>query len=120
MSEGFTKIKELDQSMGQQNPGKIEEIVEEASQSSAPLPTPEYAMHKSADKTKLIVKICVPKLGTGRDLMLDVGEDRIVFESKLPALFLDIFVPMALDGSKTIAEFCTGTSILTLNIPILK
>jgi hypothetical protein len=77
-------------------------------------------MHKSIDKTKLIVKISAPKLETGRNLMLDVGEDRIVFESKNPPLFLDIFVPLSLDGSKTNAEFCTGTSILTLDIPILK
>jgi len=77
-------------------------------------------MHKSADKTTLNVKINLPNVITGRHLILDVGEDRIVLESKSPAFFLDVFVPISLDGSKTIAVFCSETSVLTLNIPIIE
>ena len=86
---------------------------------------PEFTIFKDpadADNPDyLSVKIELPEICSKKDIMLDVGEDRLICEaiSLNHKYMLDIFLPYRLDEEECAAQFCKESSVLSIKIPVL-
>ncbi|XP_049764864.1 PIH1 domain-containing protein 1-like [Schistocerca cancellata] len=82
---------------------------------------PEYRIVREpaeGEPQLLIATFVLPDVLSAREIALDVGEDRIVFESRKRNYLLDIFIPYTVDQEKTIAEFEPSSRVLTLKMPV--
>ena len=52
-------------------------------------------------------------------LLLDMGEDRIVLNTRSGIYFLDIFLPYNLNQDECGAQFDKKTKILTITMPVV-
>ena len=77
---------------------------------------PKFAMFKDVRANKFTAKIQLPELTSGRDVVLDVGEDRLVVSAD--KYLLDIFLPLKLDGARTQARFLRDKRVLEVETPI--
>ena len=70
---------------------------------------------------KLVANIELPGINTKKDILLDIGEDRLVCEAKnnTQHYILDIFLPYRLNQEQCEAKFIKDQSSLTLEIYIL-
>ena len=55
-----------------------------------------------------------------RELLVEVGEDRIVVEARKCGHLLDVFVPFDIDRDAAGAEFHRDKQVLTLTMPLVK
>jgi len=68
----------------------------------------------------LTVQVHIKDASTGKTLLLDVGEDRLVIRSaKKSGSLLDIFLPYSVDQDGTCAHFDTNTQILSVELPVI-
>jgi hypothetical protein len=51
---------------------------------------------------------------------LDIGEDRIVLNTRSGIYFLDIFLPFNLNQDECGAQFDKKTQVLTITMPVVK
>merc|ERR1719422_2865967 len=54
------------------------------------------------------------------NMLVEVGEDRIVVEARKCGYLLDVFVPFEIDQDAVGAEFHRDKQVLTLTMPLLK
>ncbi|XP_058230053.1 PIH1 domain-containing protein 1 isoform X5 [Hemibagrus wyckioides] len=67
----------------------------------------------------LIAEVQLPGVASGRSLLLDVGEDRLVLNTR-PSLFhLDIFLPFLINQENSGAQYNTDTQVLTVTMPVI-
>lgn len=66
----------------------------------------------------LVAEISLPHVKMASTLSVDVGEDRIVLETRSNKYYLDIFLPYLLIQEDCVAQFNRKTRILTLTIPV--
>ena len=78
---------------------------------------PEFTLLRDTRTDKLSAKVKVPGTKAGRELTLDAGEDRLILDSD--NFFLDIFLPLRLDGSKTYARFIRDQQVLSVEMTIV-
>jgi hypothetical protein len=61
----------------------------------------------------------LPGVRSGRDLTLDIGEDRLVVEARRSNLLLDIFLPYSLQQEAATAVFHTPSATLQIRMPLV-
>lgn len=73
------------------------------------------------DPEFLVAQVFVKDVTTGKNLTLDVGEDRLILRSqKKPGSLLDIFLPYSVDEKNTVAQFNKFSKILSVTMPVLQ
>ncbi|KAI4461012.1 hypothetical protein MML48_5g00012902 [Holotrichia oblita] len=93
-------------------------IIEEIS-NSVNNDVPKYILYKKNDEKDLFyADVKLPKVTSSRELTLDVGEDRIILESKAKRYLLDIFIPVNVYPDKIRSFFNTVSKILTVEMRI--
>ena len=118
---GLSKIQEFNTvasksgPSGSKNPLVVE--LEEATKPKDKKKQPEFTLYKNNKVNRLSAEIKLPGVISGRDLFLDVGEDRLVLNSR--NYELDIFIPIKLDGARTEARFVKDNQILSIDTPII-
>jgi len=82
---------------------------------------PLYKIEKNSVVNATEVTVCVylPGVFTLNQITLNLGEDRILVETKTGNYELDIFVPIKMNYTKSEAWFLSDTNILNVKIPIL-
>ncbi|XP_050393907.1 PIH1 domain-containing protein 1 isoform X2 [Patella vulgata] len=66
----------------------------------------------------LVAEIHLPQVKTSQTLSLDVGEDRIVLETRSNVYDLDIYLPFNIEQDECGAQFDRKTKILTITMPV--
>ncbi|XP_022291151.2 PIH1 domain-containing protein 1-like [Crassostrea virginica] len=66
----------------------------------------------------LVAEISLPHVKMASTLSVDVGEDRIVLETRSNKYYLDIYLPYLLVQEDCLAQFNRKTRILTLTMPV--
>jgi len=89
-----------------------------------PEQTPKFILTKepkeSDDPDFLVAEVELPGVRSVRELLVEVGEDRIVVEARKCGYLLDVFVPFEVDQDAVGAEFHRDKQVLTLTMPLLK
>ncbi|XP_067009708.2 PIH1 domain-containing protein 1 [Anabrus simplex] len=83
---------------------------------------PEYRVWQQpaeGDPQLLVAELKMEEVLGARELSLDVGEDRIIVESRRHGYLLDVFVPHSIDQENTSAHFNRDSRILTVTMPVL-
>jgi len=68
--------------------------------------------------THLGLTVNLPGVRSGREITLDVGEDRVVVGSRRPPYLLDIFLPYCLQPGLTQANFVTEQNKLEIRLSV--
>ncbi|XP_046664218.1 PIH1 domain-containing protein 1-like [Homalodisca vitripennis] len=72
------------------------------------------------DPQLLTVQVHVKEASSGKNLLLDVGEDRLVLRSaKRTGSLLDIFLPYSVDQDHTCAHFDLESQVLSVELPVI-
>ena len=86
---------------------------------------PQYKLFKvpanSETPHTLRVEILVPGVKSKREITLDLGEDRIVFEARKAGYLLDIFLPFNVDlnaNESLQAQFSAAEERLNMSVPL--
>ncbi|XP_048765191.1 PIH1 domain-containing protein 1-like [Ostrea edulis] len=66
----------------------------------------------------LVAEISLPHVKMANTLTVDVGEDRIVLETRSNKYYLDVYLPFMLIQEDCVAQFNRKTRILTLTLPV--
>ncbi|XP_062566977.1 PIH1 domain-containing protein 1-like [Saccostrea cucullata] len=66
----------------------------------------------------LVAEISLPHVKMANTLTIDVGEDRLVLETRSNKYYLDIYLPYLLVQEDCVAQFNRKTRILTLTLPV--
>ncbi|XP_061176430.1 PIH1 domain-containing protein 1-like [Saccostrea echinata] len=66
----------------------------------------------------LVAEISLPHVKMANTLTIDVGEDRLVLETRSNKYYLDIYLPYLLIQEDCVAQFNRKTRILTLTLPV--
>ncbi|KAJ8967486.1 hypothetical protein NQ314_002800, partial [Rhamnusium bicolor] len=125
--------REIDQKMGrsgetsllqditgtdEENKRKV--VIETLSSNENATREPEYRMYKRKDgQNCLIAEFKLPDIISAKEVTLDVGEDRILLESKSKGYFLDIFIPYIVKQKNCTSSFQKSTKILTVTMPLV-
>jgi len=97
-------------------------IIQELDSQKAQTKSPKFKLIREPpgqDKCPdfIIAEIQLPLVKCTREITLDLGEDRIILESR-PAYSLDIFLPLYINQEEVSAEFHRDNKILTITMPI--
>jgi len=55
-----------------------------------------------------------------KDVNVEIGEDRVIVESRRSGEVLDVFLPLILNPDKVSAQFSTSSHILHFIVPLVK
>jgi len=82
---------------------------------------PKYRIMKDPinSPVQLKCRIVLPGVNSAKDVVLDVGEDRLVVTCSKTRHLLDIFLPHTLDADNASASFVIEEHVLNINIPLL-
>ncbi|XP_021354061.1 PIH1 domain-containing protein 1-like [Mizuhopecten yessoensis] len=83
--------------------------------------TPEYRIVQDpvdGHPDYLVAEINLPKVKTVNSVTLDIGEDRILLETRSNVYYLDIYLPFFLLQDECGAQFNRKTRILTITMPV--
>ena len=64
-------------------------------------------------------EVKLPGINSVKDILLDVGEDRIVVTAVKTKHLLDVFLPVNMDSNKASANFVIDDHTLNLSVPIV-
>ncbi|XP_054263845.1 PIH1 domain-containing protein 1-like [Macrosteles quadrilineatus] len=67
----------------------------------------------------LTVQVHIKDASSGKKLLLDVGEDRLVLRSAKSGSLLDIFLPYSVDQDGTCAHFDITNQVLSVELPVI-
>ncbi|XP_076445788.1 PIH1 domain-containing protein 1-like [Babylonia areolata] len=84
-------------------------------------PEPKFSLVKEPAEGHpefLVAEIHLPLVKTAQAVSLDVGEDRILLETRSNVYHLDIYLPYNLVQEEVGAQFDRSTKILTLTMPV--
>lgn len=108
---------------GRKTTGLIQEVEEsdrkEIEKKRAP--EPKFSIMKEPAEGHpefLVAEIHLPQVKTAQTITLDVGEDRILLETRSNVYHLDIYLPYNLVQEEVGAQFDRCTKILTLTMPV--
>lgn len=83
--------------------------------------TPEYRIVQDPAEGHpefLVAEINLPKVKTVNSVTLDIGEDRILLETRSNVYYLDIYLPFYLVQNECGSQFNRKTRILTITMPV--
>ncbi|CAG9840560.1 unnamed protein product [Diabrotica balteata] len=105
--------------VGDQNLPK-KNLIETLSSTENVVREPVYRMYKKKDgQNCLYGEFKLPDVISIKELTLDVGEDRILLESKTRGYLLDVFIPYIVKQKTCSADFNKSTKILTVTMPLV-
>jgi hypothetical protein len=67
----------------------------------------------------LVAEIELPKIISAKSLTLDIGEDRILLNTRSGIYFLDIYLPFSFNQEECGSQFDKQTKILSITIPVI-
>ena len=86
--------------------------------------TPKFMLTKEPKESDnpdfLVAEVELPGVRSAREMLVEVGEDRIVVEARKCGYLLDVFVPFNIDQDAAGAEFHRDKQVLTLTMPLIK
>ena len=86
--------------------------------------TPEFKLTKEPKESDtpdfLVAEVELPGVRSCRELLVELGEDRIVVEARKRGYLLDVFVPFNIDQEMAGAEYHRDKQILTITMPLLQ
>ncbi|XP_025099637.1 PIH1 domain-containing protein 1-like [Pomacea canaliculata] len=101
-------------------PGLIQEV-QAAEMEKKRAPEPKFSIVQEPAEgypEYLVAEIHLPLVKTAQTLTLDVGEDRILLETRSNVYHLDIYLPYNIVQEDAGAQFDRCTKILTLTMPV--
>ncbi len=116
-----SKIQEVDVSAA---PGvnPKQPLITPLDSSSSSKTEPEFVLLKDPadeeDPEFLIAEISLPLIKSKSDILLDVGEDRLVLEVKNSNIYLDIFLPFMVYHNESVAKFNRDSNLLTVTMKV--
>ncbi|XP_056642940.1 PIH1 domain-containing protein 1 [Diorhabda sublineata] len=103
---------------GEQNAKKP--LIETISSVENTIKVPEYRLYKKKDgRNCLHGEFKLPDVISAKELTLDIGEDRILLESKSRGYLLDIFIPYYIKQKNCSSSFNKSTKVLTVMMPLV-
>ena len=99
------------------SPAKKSMIIEEISGDHEDR-EPEYKICREPGN-KLRCEVKLPGVSSVKDILLDVGGDRIVVTAVKTRHLLDVFLPVNMDNNKASAQFIIDEHTLNLTVPII-
>ena len=79
---------------------------------------PNYKIFREPGN-RLRCEVKLPGINSVKDILLDVGEDRIVVTAVKTKHLLDVFLPVNMDSNKASANFVIDDHTLNLSVPIV-
>ncbi|KAG5890599.1 hypothetical protein JTB14_005116 [Gonioctena quinquepunctata] len=117
MAEGSRKSL-LDEVGGKTEQKKV--VIETLSSTENVMREPNYRLYKKKDGQNCIYgEFQLPDVISSKELTLDIGEDRILLESKARSYLLDIFVPYIVKQKSCSSSFNKSTKVLTVTMPLV-
>ncbi|RNA22742.1 PIH1 domain-containing 1 isoform X1 [Brachionus plicatilis] len=84
--------------------------------------TPKYKIYREPQQGELVeflvAEIELPNIISANSLQLDIGEDRILLNTRSQIYHLDIYLPYCLKQEECGAQFDKKTKILTITMPV--
>jgi len=117
---GQSKIQEINSAASTSFPGSKNPLIVEINKKERQKEDrkrPEFSLFKNTRANKFVAKIKLPAVISGREVSLDVGEDRLILSSK--NYNLDIFLPLKLNGAMAKARFIQDEQLLVVETPII-
>ncbi|KAK2153126.1 hypothetical protein LSH36_306g03003 [Paralvinella palmiformis] len=121
-----TQSKPLIQDLSGESPLGRSPLISEVSDTKQPPvvkgPPPPYTIIQEPPEGHpdfLVAEMHLPKVKSAATLTLDVGEDRILLETRSNIYHLDIYLPYDILQEECAAQFNNKTKILTLTMPVL-
>lgn len=74
---------------------------------------------KDGDEEFLVADLFMPDVTSIKDLTLDVGQDRIILESRQRGYLLDIFLPYMIRQQGVQAQLNKAIGIITITMPVM-
>lgn len=107
--------------MKNDNISKINDAKSSENVTSSKKREPLYKIEKNrvVNATEMTASVYLPGVFTRNQITLNLGEDRILLETKTGNYELDIFLPIKMNSTKSQAWFLSDTNILNVKIPIL-
>ncbi|XP_074036473.1 PIH1 domain containing 1 isoform X2 [Leptinotarsa decemlineata] len=103
---------------GSAEPKKV--VIETLSNTETITKTPEFRLYKKkTGQNCLYGEFKLPDVISAQEVDLDIGEDRILLESKTRNYLLDIFVPYIVKQKNCSSSFDKSTKILTVTMPLV-
>lgn len=116
LNDSKSAISELTGEQGKEKKVMIETISSEEFKAREP----EYRIYKKNNGSNSITgEFKLPDIISANELTLDIGEDRILLESKSKGYLLNVFVPYCIRNEKCNSSFNTASRILTVNMPLI-
>ena len=86
--------------------------------------TPKFKLTKEPKESEkpdfLVAEVELPGVRSRRDMLVELGEDRIVVEARKRGYLLDVFVPFNIDQDTAGAEYHRDKQILSITMPLLQ
>ncbi|CAF1054810.1 unnamed protein product [Didymodactylos carnosus] len=82
---------------------------------------PEYKITREpleGEPEYLVMEVQLPKVKSSKTISLDIGEDRILLQTRSNVYFLDIYLSFNMNSDDCGAQFDKATQILTITIPL--
>lgn len=102
---------------GVHSPAKKSMIIEEISSEDKDR-EPDYIIRREPGNI-LTCDVKLPGITSVRDILLDIGEDRIVVTSVKTKHLLDVFLPVNMDNKQASAKYVIDDRTLYISVPIL-
>jgi hypothetical protein len=116
LPSGLSRIRELDSAPAQRAEKSLIVEMDSGNGNVGSKKRPEFDLRRDARAKKFSASIRLPGVASGREVDLDVGEDRLVLSSE--KYELDIFLPLRLDAARAQARFVVYEQLLTVETPI--
>lgn len=92
-------------------------IIQVLSSSEKSSITPKYRLFRKKGEDNLCYcEIQLSAAPRSSDFMLEAGEDRVVFESKVSGYFLDFYLPFSVNSESVTSTYNTRSKILTVKM----
>lgn len=99
----------------------VSETIENESTKS-PIPEPQYTIIREPVDGELpeflVMEVQLPGVSSSRNLLLDVGEDRIVLTARPNLYHFDIDLPFLVNNEETGAQYNKDTKVLSITLPV--
>ncbi|XP_013794473.1 PIH1 domain-containing protein 1-like [Limulus polyphemus] len=86
------------------------------------VPVPEFSILKDPVEGHpefLVARIQLYEVKNGKDIELDLGEDRIILRVQPDIYYLDVFIPYDIQQEESGAQFDKQSKVLTITMPVV-
>ncbi|XP_037921938.1 PIH1 domain-containing protein 1 isoform X2 [Hermetia illucens] len=103
------------------SPRTPEEIKQSIAQANSIVPRHKFiGKVRGSDVVEIIAEFFLPKCITAEEIILDIGEDRVLIECMKHGYLFDKFVDYSIDQDNVVAKFNKATKMLNIRMPVAK